>query len=303
MAIVSRNTMGQTSSKTRKVFKKKPIRKLGENDYRTRAWVVQEVLLASDSVAVYNNGILPLYIGSYWTKLNRAHHLGDLLLAMGNQRCAEPRDRLFAIRGLLYEAEARDIVVDYNVDIEDVFLTQAYSMLRWLLVLEHVENLAIALEVEFQCCCHHQLMAYLDIHHQNELSACSREDNTTPTNATSVANFANEDLLYYIVARPLGHLPRRRWLRRRWSSQSHEPLFFCNVMVAGVHCRDALRDGYASLRRSDVRLVSAGVKHVAFRVTKDNKSTHSVPMPDTIDFSKFSIDVDHLMDDGKSRVP
>lgn len=143
---------------------------LDANEYWDRIWTVQERILARDPWIVYQNGFLPyppLY-HFYSVRLPSWNFRTpwDLELAVDAFRtfeCHDPRDRLYALRSLLIERDADAIVVDYDMDLITLFLSQAR---RWLLTnLSSYEDcmyaLSKALGLDYVTYCNHQLMDYL----------------------------------------------------------------------------------------------------------------------------------------------
>lgn len=191
---------------------RKPVYDLSCKEYWSRMWIVQEVMLAQYPLVVFNNGLLPLYrtmITHNWSSksipgrtsfdLNR-HGPGEVvpldrhLLTYKYQKCSDPRDHLFALRGLLSDNEAADITVDYSIDIMELFLSHAmkfaqtctdHRWMRWL------HSLGMALGVEIACYCHHAMLSFL------QSAGIAR------TQIDTLRYDANDIFIYHIIARPI----------------------------------------------------------------------------------------------------
>jgi hypothetical protein len=133
---------------------------LCENEYWERTWVIQEVLLAKKLVLMYDNQRIPwsswvilhrkepylhtveneeqfdktiknrfevskgrLMVFEYYRfrEKQRQFELKELLVTFGQSKCADPRDRIFALLGLCEEGVKGLVEPDYKLEIEDLY--------------------------------------------------------------------------------------------------------------------------------------------------------------------------------------
>jgi hypothetical protein len=133
---------------------------LCENEYWERTWVIQEVMLAKKLVLMYDNQRIPwsswvilhrkepylrtvenqeqsdktiknrfevskgrLMVFEYYRfrEKQRQFKLKELLVTFGQSKCADPRDRIFALLGLCEEGVKGLVEPDYNMEIEDLY--------------------------------------------------------------------------------------------------------------------------------------------------------------------------------------
>lgn len=289
---------------------RKPIIRLSNNKYWSRVWIMQEVLLAQDPVAVYSNGISPLYrtiigyrFGSTFDftggKDVASYKYRQLLRSALNQQCAYPRDRLFAIRGLLHEDETERISVDYTANIIDIFFGQAYTSVcraqsLWDLLV--VNDLGTALNVEVKCFCSHEILAYVERYHPEQAAAYLESRYTTQDNARSAKDGGpNEDYTstYYVMARPTEEERQADFLSG----------MTCSVVTGGIRCNAILKDT-RTLWRIEDRLSTVHLtvfnnpRHIAFGLTRLSAG-YSMAKPvlaPSLDLSRINIDVDHLFE-------
>lgn len=122
------------------------LRALFERPYWTRLWVIQEVLLAKESILVLGGDSLPLsrilkgrvrgdndvddvtrYFPS-WTQVTGPSVYGDvemfseLLIKTSSCQAMDDRDRVFALLGLVQGAALEGLVADYTKTIDEVYI-------------------------------------------------------------------------------------------------------------------------------------------------------------------------------------
>lgn len=88
---------------------------------RTRWVAPSEKRLVSD----HGRGILEVIPKRITTIYNQPRHttsdLGQLLLSTAHSEAADPRDRVFALLGLLADAAAHQLTADYTLTVPTVF--------------------------------------------------------------------------------------------------------------------------------------------------------------------------------------
>ncbi|KAJ9318617.1 hypothetical protein DTO271D3_1279 [Paecilomyces variotii] len=114
---------------------RKCLRVLFQRPYFTRLWAVQEVLLAKDLeiVSGRHSASWPKWLSKFvdlslqvppWLFRDESWYgftgqdLLRILLKTSSYECSDPRDRVFAVLGLIYE---NDITADYRLPVESIY--------------------------------------------------------------------------------------------------------------------------------------------------------------------------------------
>lgn len=124
----------------------KSLAVLLRNTYFTRLWVVQEILLSSKTEVLC--GHIWLSLEEMYSRVHKYHavretliscgsslnllydylekrekrHMAHLIQLYSSNECANPRDRVYALYGLLTDEEQAMLKVDYAKSVEEVFL-------------------------------------------------------------------------------------------------------------------------------------------------------------------------------------
>ena len=168
--------IGQIDDKYRpsKQIEKSSIANLFQRNYFNRTWIIQEVALA-DSLVFYcgqSSAFFPPYaalrktveyatesqVAPPWMRhCQTTERLGatDLVhLVIQSQRCqcADPRDRVFALLGLLNSTDSEGFVPDYSLSVENVFIgLAAHALQRRSLDSSRIFQLAVGTEPLTPC--------------------------------------------------------------------------------------------------------------------------------------------------------
>lgn len=143
---------GPRSFKTWKSERRWALDALGANPYWSRLWVVQEFVLAPRITIMCNSSYvqwsqLDLYRGAYYrtpldgsilshiffcrdTVHNRRRSMLDTLISFCQNECEDPRDKVYALLGLLPPEVLVDMRPNYSVDVEDVFKDAVRCVIR-----------------------------------------------------------------------------------------------------------------------------------------------------------------------------
>lgn len=290
----------------------RPVGELDGCGYWQRIWTVQEVVLARNPLIVYSNGFLPLYRDrsnsplrnrlafNYmhnireWneTSLQMSWPLEDALERCIDEACHEPRDRLFALRGLLSSHEADGVVVDYTMDTRTIYMQQAQHLLTksvksytftksYTRIL--LDVLPAALGLDSQLCCHHNLLLYLD------------HTDTSADGIEKLKEHAIDSPIYHIIVRPQ-------------SEPSYVDGVFNARSLALMYCEGTKAYGGCSnhnatfsndrVLEQDVRRHPSHPMILTYRVRHNDSGDDDgiVPARLDIDFSEVKLDVDELFD-------
>lgn len=127
------------------------VQALFSRPYWSRIWVIQEVLLSKEAVVVLGGSSVPLsnilkgqisgrtvtHVFPSWTQLTGPSVDGDgdaaseLLMKTASCHATDPRDRIFALLGLVQGAHLEGLVADYTKASGDIYTgIAAYFLLR-----------------------------------------------------------------------------------------------------------------------------------------------------------------------------
>ncbi|RTE75145.1 hypothetical protein BHE90_010407 [Fusarium euwallaceae] len=177
--------------------------------YFSRMWVIQEVLLARDAQLHWGIETLPwrpldekrLKVAKDWAiddfmpawmriqatnkNFRKSELLGELLFSAMGSKASNPRDKVYGIYGLLFDAEEEGLTVDYGLSVKQVFTNMAVHLIEkhkaLSAVLRHAKHKSPLIEGErlpswvpdFRSSCAPRSLSIL-FDESNDLQICSR---------------------------------------------------------------------------------------------------------------------------------
>lgn len=133
--------------------------------YFTRLWVLQEILLARDVLVHCGDDALswnrliaslksrfpqaaaPAWVKNFvWFRANGADDFTRLLFETSQTLTSDPRDRIFALFGILWDLNREGLIADYNIPFEKIYvgvatyIARKYGLRRILYIREEFDD-------------------------------------------------------------------------------------------------------------------------------------------------------------------